>query len=403
MLTVTEIKKLQRAREEKQTPDGTPNLYLHTRSSGAANWLCRTTVANKRVPLTIGAFPDVSAAQARALTPRLVALLKDGHSIQAVRNALEATKDPDKVASLVKGGKVAADMPTPSFEDVARDWYENHLKDGLSEGPYKRQVLQQLEDHVFPKLGRRPINEIKRAEIADAIKSLWLDKNPTGKKVRLNIERIFDFASDREWREDNPTPSPRSMPLHNHQVKHFDSLPYEKIQAFWAWLNSRPRMTIQCQVGISIAVLLGKRTSEIRKIRWDQVDLETAIWTTPPLNMKKRKAHRQPLPTQLVANLKVLRDADEGDGFILGNAQGKAMSENTMLYAIKGFGEITTHGFRATLGSWCTENGVDKRVSDFIKSHQPKYLDAAYSRTDMLEERRLVLQRWADFVTLSPV
>ena len=399
MLTVAEIKKLQKAREEKQTPDGTPNLYLHTRNSGAVNWVCRTTVLKKRVPITVGAWPEVSPTEARALTPRIVGLLKDGHSIQAVRNALEATKDPDKVTSLVKGGKVASDMPTPSFEDVARDWYENHLKDGLSEGPYKRQVLQQLEDHVFPKLGRRPINEIKRVEIADAIRSLWLDKNPTGKKVRLNIERIFDFASDREWREDNPTPSPRSMPLHNHQVKHFDSLPYEKIQAFWAWLNSRPRMTIQCQVGISIAVLLGKRTSEIRKIRWDQVDFETAIWTTPSTNMKKRKAHRQPLPTQLIAILRVLRDADDGNGFILGNAQGKEMSENTMLYAIKRFDEITTHGFRATLGSWCTENGVDKRVSDFIKSHQPKYLDAAYSRTDLLEERRLVLQRWADFVT----
>lgn len=61
--------------------------------------------------------------------------------------------------------------------------------------------------------------------------------------------------------------------------------------------------------------------------------------------------------------------------------------------------DITKHGFRATLGSWCTETKVDKQVSDFIKSHQPKYLDAAYSRTDMLEERRDVLQRWADFVT----
>jgi hypothetical protein len=77
------------------------------------------------------------------------------------------------------------------------------------------------------------------------------------------------------------------------------------------------------------------------------------------------------------------------------------MSENTMLYALKRFGAITTHGFRATLGSWCSEQGVDKRVADFIKAHQPKYLDAAYSRTDLLEERREVLQRWAGYVTRS--
>jgi integrase len=75
------------------------------------------------------------------------------------------------------------------------------------------------------------------------------------------------------------------------------------------------------------------------------------------------------------------------------------MSENSMLYAVKRFGDITTHGFRATLGSWCAENGVSKQVSDLIKAHQPKYLDAAYNRVDLLEERRRALQRWADYVT----
>ena len=75
------------------------------------------------------------------------------------------------------------------------------------------------------------------------------------------------------------------------------------------------------------------------------------------------------------------------------------MSENAMLYALKRFGDFTTHGLRASLGSWCSENGVSKAVSDHIKAHQPKYLDAAYDRVDLLEERREVLQKWADYVT----
>ena len=158
-------------------------------------------------------------------------------------------------------------------------------------------------------------------------------------------------------------------------------------------------MSVQTQVGIALAVLLGKRTGEIRKMMWEHVDLDAAVWTTPSVDMKKRKAHRQPLPIQAIEILTVLKDAGDDSGFILTNQKGKSLSENTMLYAIKRFDDITTHGFRATLGSWCTDNGVDKRVSDFIKSHQPKYLDAAYSRTDMLEERRKVLQQWADFVT----
>ena len=86
---------------------------------------------------------------------------------------------------------------------------------------------------------------------------------------------------------------------------------------------------------------------------------------------------------------------------MLGNQHDKPLSENAMLYALKRFDDVTPHGFRATLGSWCAEQGVRKVVSDFLKAHQPKYLDAAYQRSDLLEERREVLQRWADFVTTA--
>jgi integrase len=399
MLTVKELEGYVKLKVQKQYPDGTPNLYFHTRLSGKANWLCRITVDGKRVPITIGSWPEVGATKARAITPRIVALVKGGHGVQAIRNALETTIVPDEVAGLVKGEKVAANHATPTFEQVGRDWYHNHVKNGLSEGRYKVQVLEQLEYHVFPALGRRPINEIKRKEIILALSGIWVGMHRSAVKIRGSVERVFDYAIDLELREDNPTPAPRSMPAHQHQVKHFQSLPYQRVQEFWVWLMSRPQMTIQTQVGIVLAVLLGKRTGEIRKMRWEHIDFKTAVWTTPSADMKKRKAHRQPLPTQLVTMLNVLKDASTGEGYVLCNERGEMISSSTMLKSIKSFGDITTHGFRATLGSWCTDTKVDKQVSDFIKSHQPKYLDAAYSRTDMLEERRDVLQRWADFVT----
>jgi integrase len=400
-LTHKEIEALVRQKVEKQTPDGTPNLYFHTRASGSANWLCRTTIEAKRVVFTLGAWPHLTAASARAATPVIVRLVGQGHGAQAIRNGIKLTLDPDQLAAVVRGEKVSETRATPTFEEVGRDWYHNHLKSGLSEGPYKGQVLQQLEDHVFPRIGRRPINELKRREIVDAIRDLWLDHNPTGSKVRGNIERVFDYAIDHGLREDNPAPPTRSMPKKQHQVEHFKALPYERVSEFWLWLHERPRMGPHTHVGIALAVLLGKRTGEIRKMKWDQIDFANAIWVTPAENMKKRKVHRQPLSQQALEKLQLLRDLSTGDGFVFDAGSGKSMSENTMLYAIKRFDDITTHGFRATLGSWCTDNKVDPKVSSFIKSHQPKYLDAAYSRTDMLEERREVLQRWADFVTQS--
>jgi len=394
-----EIEALARAKIDRQTPDGTPNLYIHTRSNGAVSWLCRVTVAGRRTSITIGPWPEVAANVARGLAPAIVRHAGRGYGAQAIRNALALTRDPDEFSAVIRGDRVAATRATPTFEVIAREWYEQHLKPGLSDGPYKTQVIQQLQDHVFPFLGRRPINEVKRREIVDGLRDLWLAQNPTASKVRGNIERVFDYAIDLGLREDNPTPPPRSMPKKQHVVEHFKALPYEEVHAFWQWLHDRPRMSPQTHVGIALAVLLGKRTGEIRKMTWDQVDLERAIWTTPAENMKKRKAHRQPLPQQAIEKLQMLRDLGGKDGYVLDAGRGKPIWENAMLYAIKRYGDITTHGFRATLGSWCAENGVDKRVSDLIKAHQPKYLDAAYNREDLLEERRKVLQAWADFVT----
>ncbi len=291
------------------------------------------------------------------------------------------------------------DGPTPNFEAIANEWYNYQLSGGLSEGPYKRQIIQQLSDHVFPILGNRPINKIKRKEIISALRVLWLKNKPTAVKIRSNIERIFEYAIDNELRDNNPTPSARSMPASQHQVKHFTSLPYERAPELWAWLHNRPRMGPQTQVGISLALLLGKRTSELRKMRWKDIDFDNAVWITPAEHMKKRKAHRQPLPKQALEALKYISQFSANFELVLANDKGKGLSENAMLYALKRFDDITTHGFRATLGSWCAENGVSREVRNHLKAHQPKSMDAAYQRSDLLAERRVVLQKWADFVT----
>ena len=399
MLTIKQIEALARKRKEGFTTDGTRNLYLQSRSSGTVNWVVRTTVDGKRTNITIGQWPEVSPNTARSLAPSITAVIKEGHSVTAVRNALLTNLTPDNFRSMIKTGKVAQKDKTPFFEQVARDWYNLHLKDGLSDGPYKTQVIQQLQDYVFPKIGRRPINQIKRQEIIEAIREVWVTKNPTGKKIRGNIERIFDFAIDNELIEHSPAPPVRSMPKVKTNVTHFLALPYERTNELWNWLQQRPKMQLATYVGISMALLLGKRTSEIRSIRWEDVDLKTAIWVTRSSGMKMRKEHRQPLPRQVVELLQVMKRQQNKSEFILGSKTGQRLSPNTMLKSVKAFDNITVHGFRATLSSWATEQKYDERAINYLKAHQPKYLDAAYNRLDMLEERRLILQRWADFVT----
>ena len=88
--------------------------------------------------------------------------------------------------------------------------------------------------------------------------------------------------------------------------------------------------------------------------------------------------------------LKQIKEIKGNQRYLLANSY-KPLIENAMLYAIKRFDDVTVHGFRTTCGTWCEENGVDKEISKFIKAHQPDYLDAAYQRSDLLEQRREAL------------
>ena len=398
-LKYKELEALAKEPEQKWVPDGSPNLYAFSRGNGSVTWVARISHDKKRQHFTIGNFPEVKGDKARAITPAIKLLHQQGYSKDAIKNALTLSKlDPIKFAALVKGEKISSDKKTDVFEKVTTNWYEDHLKDGLSEGPYKRQVMQQLQDYVFPHLGSRPINEIKQKEIIEALSPLWKAKKETGRKLRGNIERIFEWAISQELVEANPTPSSRVMPKVAHTVQHMPSLPYERAPEFWNWLMTRPRMSKETQTGLAIALLLAKRTQEIRFMEWSHIDLDAAIWITPADKMKKRKEHRQPLTEPVLTMLKQMKEMKGNQRYVLANND-KPLSENAMLYAVKRFDDITVHGFRATCGTWCEENGVDKEISKFIKAHQPDYLDAAYQRSDLLEQRREALQSWADYVT----
>lgn len=398
-LKFRELEVLAQQHVEQWVPDGTPNLYVFCRASGRMSWVCRITIGGKRANITLGAWPDMKSDVARQLSGVIKGLVGAGYSAQVIKAALGVTTDPLDLQRYVMTGRMAAADSPPSFEEVARDWYENHLKDGLSEGAYKRQVIQQLEDYVFPIMGTRPINQIKRREIVEALKDMWLNKPPSGKKLRGNVERIFDFAVDQEFIDFNPCPPVRSMPKQNYVERHFDALEPEQAPAFWRWLQAHQGLRDQTRFGLMLVLLTGKRTNEVRHMEWAHIDLERAIWVTPAEKMKMRKEHRQPLSDQVIELLRELKATSGDRRYVLGNNKDKAMSENAMLYAMKDFANVTVHGLRATLGSWMAENGVRKIVADFVKAHQAKSLDAAYQRSDLLEERREVLQRWADYVT----
>ena len=263
-LNYIELEALAKGPEQKWIPDGSPNLYAFSRGNGSINWVARISHNKNHQHFTIGSFSKVKADIARSITPAIKLMHQQGYSKDAINKAIKLSNlDPIVFAALVEGEKISSDTRTATFQQVTIDWHETHLKDGLSDGPYKHQVLPQLQDFVFPHLGLRPVNEIKQKEIIEALSPLWRAKKETGRKLRGNIERIFEWAMSQELVEANPTPSSRVMPKITHNVQHMSSLPYERAPEFWKWLMNRPRTSMETQTELAMALLLAKRTQEI--------------------------------------------------------------------------------------------------------------------------------------------
>ncbi len=394
-LRYKDLEALSARQEEAWLPEGSPNLYAFCRSSGRVTWVARIVVAGKRANITLGTWPEVKSEAARAAAAAVKGLVKAGHGIQAIRNALAVTLEPLALAQLVTGERVSSQNATPTFSEVAKKWFDDHASGGISNDDYRRQVFQQVRDYALPALGERPVNAIKRAEIVDAISAIWLSRETVGKRLRGNIERILDYAVDRGWSEFNVCPPVRSMPSKTRMVNHHVALEPERAPELWRWLKTA-ELGKAAHAGLALAILTGKRSGEIRLMEWPHLDLERAIWVTPATGMKTRKAHRQPLSMAALAVLDGLRPR-AGRMYVLGH---KPPHENFMIAAIKQFDPtLTVHGLRACLGSWMAETGIRKPVADFVLAHQQASLDAAYQRSDLLEERREVLERWAQYVT----
>jgi integrase len=386
------------SKKEVMAPDGTPSLYAFARATGRVTWIVRITIGGKRQNLTIGAWPEIKAETARGAATAVRGLVKAGFGAVAIKNALALSLDPLVIAQLVRNERISTESATPTFKEVADQWFEEHANSGISNDEYRRQVLQQIRDFALPSLGQRPVNELKRAEILAALTPIWNSKRTVGKRLRGHIERILDFAVDRGWCEFNACPPIRSFPTKVAVINHHAALEPERAPLLWRWLEDADRKTI-AKAALSLMVLTGKRTIEIRTLRWSDIDFQKAIWTTPADKMKMRKAHRQPLSTAAQAVIQSMRQFTGNDEFVFGP---QLCARNAICNALKEFDQhLTAHGLRATLGSWMAEKGIRKDVSEHILAHQPKAMDAAYQRSDLLEERRQVLEDWGQYVTQS--
>jgi integrase len=149
-------------------------------------------------------------------------------------------------------------------------------------------------------------------------------------------------------------------------------------------------------------VLAAARSSEARLAVWSEIDRETALWVIPAERMKARREHIVPLSRQAIAILEEIRQLGEGS-LIFATARDRALSDMTLTKLIRDLGwaeRCTVHGIRSSFREWCAlEAKVPDRIAEAALAHIDKdRVQAAYLRSNFVEERRKLMQSWADFV-----
>lgn len=363
-------------------------LYLVVRNSGSRSWVLRLQHRGKRRDFGLGAVRDVSLAEARTLVSEYRKM---------VRNDLDPVKELGR-----------RQRATPNFETVARNCY-NAMKGGWKDQRHAS-WLSSLENHVFPSIGKKPIDRIDSAAVLEVLEPLWLTIPDTARRILQRIGTVLDFAhiKGNVPEEISLRSVTRGLPRQTRKVTHREAMPYGDVPTFMKKLLSLANTT--GRVALRLTVLTAVRSNETRFATWGEFDLDTGVWSIPATRMKMKEPHVIPLAGPAVDLLRRLASeqiALDGklapDTLVFSHARGKAISDMTMLKVLRDMEltGVTVHGFRSSFTDWAAEQtAFPKEVADKALAHSvPNAVEAAYRRTDFFEKRRTLMDQWAAFAT----
>ena len=359
-------------------------LWLHKRSDGGAQWVLRVTVHGRRREMGLGPLAFVPLKQARLEAEKSRALVRDG-------------KDPIKEREKRKRREAQS---LHLLQDVARDCYEVRKADLKGDGVAGR-WFSPLELHVLPKLGKVPVAEIDQIDIRNTIGPIWHAKAATAKKALERLSICLQHAAALGLDVDLQAPAKARALLgaQRHKVTHTPFMAWQDVPDFYRSLSEG---TVT-QLALRLLILtIGTRSRPLRYIRSDQIDGET--WIVPGEAMKSRRGgtadFRVPLSRQALAVIDAAR-ADERDGYLFPNVRKGVISDATMSRFMERRGlDARPHGFRSSFRTWCSEAADPPwEVAEACLAHSTGgKVERSYKRTDYLDQRRVLMQRWADFV-----
>jgi integrase len=362
-------------------------LYVQIEPTGGKLWRYKYRFDGKEKLLTLGKYPDVPLQEAR-------------RRHQEAREQLANGIDPSAVK---KAQKLAgAERAANSFEVIAREWFDTWKADKAES--HCNKVIARLEKDVFPYIGGRPVAEISAPEVLTVCRRVEArGAIDTAHRAKENISQIMRYAIATGRADRDPCPDLRgalkSIKKSNYPTLTDPAKVAELMKAIDAYQGGHV-----VRVALRFAPLVFVRPGELRAAKWADIDLDRAEWKY--VVPKTKTEHLVPLARQAVELLRDIQPLTGGSEYVFpGIRSGSPISDMTLNRALQTMGydtktEITGHGFRAMARTLLAER---LRISEAVIEHQlahkvPDTLGTAYNRTKFIDDRRRMMQAWADYL-----
>jgi len=359
-------------------------LWLQKRPDGGGQLILRFTIHGRRREMGLGSLSTVSLKEARG-------------AAESARAIVRANQDPIKERD--RQAREAA-RNVHMLKDIALDAFESRKAELKGDGKAGRWFTP-LELHVLPKLGNVPISDIDQKDIRDVLAPIWHTKADTAQKALNRLGICLKHAAALGLDVDlQATEKARALlGKSRHKIQNIPALPWAEVPGFYASLADGS----VTHLALRLLILTGVRSGPLRFAREDQIDGD--VWTIPGEAMKGRRDatpdFRVPLSQEALGIVDQARRLARG-GYLFPSVRKGVISDATMSRFMERKGmQARPHGFRSSLRDWLAEaTDAPHEVAETMLGHTVGgTVERAYRRTDFLEQRRVLMERWAQHVT----
>lgn len=372
-----------RAAKPKEKPyklrDGR-GLYLLVTSKGGRLWRLRYRQGGRESMVSLGAYPDVSLKVARERRDDARKLVASGVDPAAQRKAERAGLEN-------------------TFQAVALEW--------LGKQHFAKTTLEKarwtFDELLFPHIGSRPIATLTAPDVLAVLRRIEdRGKHETAHRTKQRVSQVLRYAIATGRAQHDVTADLRGA-LTQVKTQHFAAITDPKrvgelLRAI-AGYTGQPSTAY----ALKLAPYLFVRPGELRFAEWQEFNFDAAEWRIPAEKMKMDEYHLVPLSRQAIAILEELQTVTGRGKFLFPSLRTKdrPISDATLNAALRRLGysgdEQTAHGFRTIADTLLNEMGFPPDVIELQLAHKERNkVRAAYNRAQRLDERRKMMQAWAD-------